>query len=196
MAASYQLNQRLSDTAAEYVVRGLDEYRTNQLRRYLMLEARGYALGDVTFLRNSSVYHNEMLADRLALLPLRTAAITASGANATVIWKTDHPGTHRRHVYVLASDSIINAAHILVYPDSLLVKLGPGQGIHATARITQGSGRDHVKYRPVTVVSFDDAPDQPQGTFFFRLESVGDRSCDELFHEAWQSIVIKNHHVA
>ena len=64
--------RELTDTYCKLVVEGVNPYFVNALRRTLLAEVPKLAIDKVTFYDNTSALFDEILAHRLAMLPIPT----------------------------------------------------------------------------------------------------------------------------
>ena len=61
-----------SERSGSFIIRGANTALANALRRTIMAEVPTMAIDEVVFLENSSVLFDEVLAHRLAMIPLKT----------------------------------------------------------------------------------------------------------------------------
>src|SRR3972149_7868891 len=61
-----------NDLSARLIVEGVDSAFMNSLRRIILAEVPSMAIDEVVVIENSSMLHDEILAHRLGLVPLRT----------------------------------------------------------------------------------------------------------------------------
>jgi len=132
-----------NDDVISFVVDDIDAAFANSLRRTLMMEIPVYACNDIVFYNNSSPLYDEMISNRLGLLPLTTPVDTEEGGKLVTI-SLDVKGPRTVYSGDLVSDDPevrpINA-------DFPLLKLGEDQTISLNAECTVGFGRDHVKWQ-------------------------------------------------
>ena len=125
----------------------------NVVRRIILRDIYTYAIEKVTILTNTSVMHDEMLADRLALVPLR---ITCNGTRSdkidlsmSVSCESGTKNVYSRDIlYSISRDVNVE----VVYPDILLAVLKEGQSIDIRAECIRGNGEKHYKFSPVTTI--------------------------------------------
>jgi DNA-directed RNA polymerase subunit D len=159
-----------TDTSMRLIVRDVDAPFVNALRRIILSEVPCMAIDEVVILENSSMLHDEALAHRLGLLPIKTdlnaynlpeececksefgcplcrVSLTLD-AEAVEATKTVHSGS-------LTSE---NPQIMPVSPNVTLVKLAPGQKIKLEAYAKLGRGKEHAKWQPVTVCAYKNMP--------------------------------------
>ena len=61
-----------TDLNARLIIEGADTPFMNALRRIMLTEVPSMAIDEVVFIENSSMLHDEILAHRLGLIPLKT----------------------------------------------------------------------------------------------------------------------------
>ena len=145
------------------LIQDVDVAYVNALRRIMIAEVPSMAIDEALIIENSSVLHDEVLAHRLALIPLKTdldkyvlpeectcgSELGCSNCRVSLtldVEATDTPIT------VYAKDLKSEDPEIVpVYPDMPIVKLAPGQKIKLEAYARLGRGRDHAKWQPVSV---------------------------------------------
>ncbi|KAI4291689.1 DNA-directed RNA polymerase II subunit RPB3 [Pancytospora philotis] len=136
----------------------------NTLRRILLSEVSVPAIDLVEIKENRTVLADEMLAHRLGLVPLRIGRRLLPAAecdcdsycvNCSVKFVLREKNTLSR-VMPLTGLHLVpeNPADAVCHP-SLLVKLAPGQEVDMVCIARRGKPVSHVKYCPVSVVSFN-----------------------------------------
>jgi len=129
------------------LVKGANAEFMNAIRRAAMIHVPTLAVEEVTFLENNSVMFDEMLAHRLALLPIKTD-LKAYKKNETAKFTLDKEGPCT--VYAKDIKSVDPAIEIIGKKAPLL-KLTKGQRVkmELTARISTGD--EHAKWQPAVI---------------------------------------------
>lgn len=149
-----------------FVVEGISTPLANTLRRTMLAEVPSMAIDDVVVIENSSVLHDEILALRLGLVPLKTdldsynlpeecTCESELGCHLcrTVLTLDTQAGTEGTTVYskyLLPEDPGIAP----VTDKVPIVKLAPGQRVRLEAYAKLGKGRDHAKWQPVSACTY------------------------------------------
>lgn len=123
----------------------------NVIRRIILRDVYTYAIEKVTIVENTSVMHDEMLTDRLALVPLR---VTYNGTppeciqlNMNISCENGTKNVYSRDILHAANDNVdVTVPH----PDILLAVLTEGQCINIQAECIRGNGEQHYKFAPTT----------------------------------------------
>lgn len=138
----------------------------NALRRVLIAEVPTVAAETVTIYNNTSVEHDEMLVQRLGLVPIRvnTDAVETITKDNPIEFILDVEGKddYTTNVYVRDLQWIENSSHQVPEfpnPDILLAKLSKGQSIHLRVTCVSGKGQDHMKWSPVSAATHTIVPD-------------------------------------
>lgn len=128
----------------------------NMLRRYIMEEVPVMSIEDVEFRKNSSVLYDEMLAQRLGLVPLKTDLKSynlpekckcegkgCASCQLKLVLRAKGPGV----IYtseIKSKDPKVKPVHHKMP----IVKLLKGQLLEVEATATLGKGKQHVKWSP------------------------------------------------
>lgn len=142
-----------------FLVKGINPFFANTIRRLIMEEVPTMAIEDVEFRDNSSTLYDEIIAHRLGLLPLKTdlksyilpkqctckgkgcakcqLKMTLKARGAAVVYASE----------IKSKDPKIKP----VYPKMPIVKLLKGQKLEFEATAQLGQGKDHSKYVPALV---------------------------------------------
>ncbi|MEM2341479.1 MAG: DNA-directed RNA polymerase subunit D [Candidatus Bathyarchaeia archaeon] len=151
---------------AHFIVEGINAPLANTLRRIILSEVPTMAIDDVVIYENSSVLHDEMLALRLGLIPLKTdldsynlpekcsckseLGCPLCRAILTLDVKAD---SGVRTVY--SGDLIPENPNIAPISDRIpIVKLARGQRIRLEAYAKLGRGKVHAKWQPVSACTY------------------------------------------
>ena len=152
------------------LVRDVDVAFLNSLRRIILAEVPCMAIDEVVIIENSSVLHDEILAHRLGLIPLKTdldaynmpeecPCKSEFGCNLcrVSIALDIEAGEEERVVY--SGDLVSENPEIAPVSDRIpIVKLAPGQRIRLEAYARLGRGKDHAKWQPVSVCAYKNLP--------------------------------------
>ena len=162
----------------EFNIEGIDSSMANALRRIIISEIPIMAIDEVSFYDNSSVIHDELLAHRLGLVPLKTDP--ASPDTIKLSLEVKGPGAVHAKDLKLAQTKVKGKKkkidNIAVYDEMLLVKITENQGIKLEATAKLGKGKDHMKWQG-GLASYELRDD---GSFDFFVESYGQMSVENL----------------
>jgi len=133
--------------AIQLLIKGVDTPFMNGLRRAVINAVPVFAVEDVRIYENGSVMFDEMLAHRLAMLPLKTDLKHYKlGEKVTLMVEKEGPGT------VYAKDIQSTDPKIEVVDKHVpLVKLAKGQKVKIEMDAILGLGKEHTKWQPATV---------------------------------------------
>ncbi len=162
----------------------------NALRRLSISEVPTFAIDDVVILENSSVMHDEAVAHRLGLIPLRTdlkrfnlpqecnCNSTLGCTNCRVLLQLDSEAKDKTKM--ITTSEIISEDEFVkpVNQNIPLITLAPGQKIKFEAYARLGLGKDHAKWQAATVsiVKYDD----DQKEIYLTIESNGALTAEEI----------------
>jgi DNA-directed RNA polymerase subunit D len=155
-----------ADFAARLIIEDVDVPFMNALRRIMLAEVPSMAIDEIVVLENSSILHDEILAYRLGLIPLKTdldaynlpekcPCKSEFGCNLCRVTLTlDVEATDTiRTVY--SGDLVSNNPDITPVSDKIpIVKLAPDQKIRLEAYARLGKGKEHAKWQPVSVCAY------------------------------------------
>jgi DNA-directed RNA polymerase subunit D len=144
-----------SENKLVFVLKGTNHVFVNTLRRAMITEVPVLAVKEITFTKNSSALFDEIIANRLGLLPIKgdIASLNlpykcscggkgCSKCRTTITLNCEGPLT------VYASDLKTKGDISFVYPKMPIVKLLKGQELQLEATVTLGIGKEHAKYAP------------------------------------------------
>jgi len=161
----------LDDYKARFILRGVGVALANALRRIMIAEVPCMAIDEVAIIENSSVLYDEILAHRLAMIPLKTpkegyvlpSQCKCGGAGCSLCQARLYldvrceEGEGIKVVYsrdLKPEDPEVRP----VYDNIPIVKLSPGQSIVLEAYATLGLGKDHAKWQPVSACAYKYMP--------------------------------------
>jgi DNA-directed RNA polymerase subunit D len=197
---------------------GVRKELVNALRRTMLAEVPTIAIDEVLFTENTSSVYNEYIAHRLGLLPLKTPGTPEELAQISVELQNGVVPTMRVDYQLRAECPIQTAGSITVNSGDLrtiteetevqpvytgvpLFKLGHGQVVEFQAFARYGIGKQHVKFSPVSPVSYSFKPvlifDKSKDFNCEEHVSVCPTNCIEykggqlVFTNAWKCILCK-----
>ena len=164
-----------SSEAIELYIDGFPLPFLNAIRRYSMAKVPTYAIDEVTIVANTSLMFDEMLAHRLAMVPLRSEdyidkllATDVSLCEKCSLDSEEKPPkdvcdkcfinmfleveAHEQEVTVYSGDIKSEDPYVKpVYDNIPIVILAPGQRISLELRARIGRGLEHAKWSPTTI---------------------------------------------
>jgi DNA-directed RNA polymerase subunit D len=131
----------------KYLVKGTTIAFVNSLRRAIMKNVPCLAIDEVTFYENDSVIFDEMLANRLGLLPIKTDVKTyKKGDTVKLILEAEGPGIITSKD-IKCTDPKIEIADKKIY----ITKLGEDQHIKLEMTAIMDDALKHAKHQPAIV---------------------------------------------
>jgi DNA-directed RNA polymerase subunit D len=162
----------------------------NALRRLSISEVPTFAIDDVVMLENSSVMHDEAVAHRLGLVPLRTDLQRFVLPNLCEC-KSTLGCTKCRVLLVLDSEAndktkVVTSAELVSEDDIVkpiskeipIIVLAPGQKRKLEAYARLGLGKDHAKWQPTSAAVVKDGKDDNQTILI--IETTGSLTAHEV----------------
>jgi DNA-directed RNA polymerase subunit D len=173
----------------------------NALRRLAISEVPTLAIDDVVMLENSSVMHDEAVAHRLGLIPLRTdpgrfvmphecdCGSTLGCAKCRVLLVLDSEATDKTKV-VMSGDIVSEDETVKpVSRDIPVVVLAPSQKLKFEAYARLGTGKQHAKWQPTSAAVVKDGKDENE--IILVIESNGALTAEEILKEAMERLQAK-----
>ncbi|ASJ00136.1 DNA-directed RNA polymerase subunit D [Thermococcus gorgonarius] len=149
MEPKFEILEKKED-ALKFILRGVDVAFANALRRTILAEVPTFAVDEVEFFENDSALFDEIIAHRLAMIPLTTPhtrfsldSLELDDYTVTLSLQVEGPGV----VYsgdLKSDDPEIKPAN----PNIPIVKLAEGQKLVLNAYARLGRGKDHAKWQP------------------------------------------------
>ena len=154
-----------------FVVDGITAPLANTLRRIILSEVPCMAIDDIMIIENNSVLHDEILALRLGLIPLKTdldsynlpeececkSELGCQLCRAVLILDVEAE-TDGRTVY--SKDLIPEDPNVAPVSGEIpIVKLAPGQRLRLEAYAKLGRGKEHAKWQPVSACTYRYMPE-------------------------------------
>jgi DNA-directed RNA polymerase subunit D len=170
----------------------------NAIRRLSISEIPTLAIDDVVILENSSVMHDEAIAHRLGLLPLRTdldrfvmphdcdCKSTLGCSKCRVLLVLDSEATEKTKVVtsgeILSEDEFVKP----VSKDIPIIVLAPSQKLKFEAYARLGVGKDHAKWQPTSAAIVKDGKDENESILV--IETNGALTAEEVVMAAIEQI--------
>lgn len=152
-----------NDVSMRFIVEGVDVPFMNALRRIVLAEVPCMAIDEVVIIENSSLLHDEILAHRMGLIPIKTDLDTYNlpeectckselGCNLCRAALTMEVEASDGIKTVYSGDLKPENPDIAPVSDRIpLVKLASGQKIKLEAYARLGKGKAHAKWQPVSM---------------------------------------------
>ncbi|MGB6626915.1 MAG: DNA-directed RNA polymerase subunit D [Nitrososphaeraceae archaeon] len=173
----------------------------NAIRRLSISEVPTLAIDDVVILENSSVMHDEAIAHRLGLIPLRTdldrfvmphdcdCKSTLGCSKCRVLLVLDSEANEKTKVVtsgeLLSEDELVKP----VSNDIPIVVLAPSQKLKFEAYARLGVGKDHAKWQPTSAAIVKDGKDENESVL--TIETNGALTAEEVVMAAIEKINLK-----
>jgi DNA-directed RNA polymerase subunit D len=173
----------------------------NALRRLAISEVPTLAIDDVVILENSSVMHDEAVAHRLGLIPLRTdpgrfvmphecdCGSTLGCAKCRVLLVLDAEATDKTKV--VTSGEMVSEDEMVkpVSRDIPIVVLAPSQKLKFEAYARLGIGKQHAKWQPTSAAVVKDGKDESEIVLI--IETNGALTAEEILKESTERLQSK-----
>lgn len=163
----------LSDEYVEFDMMGIDPPLANAFRRILLAEVPTVAISRVTMYQNTGVIHDENLAHRLGLVPIRFEPDALVWKAADAEFDETNCIKFNLHVTCNTGSCSIYSRDLVWEPlteeqkkkfeddpprpvegDILIAKLRAGQEIECECFCEKGVGKEHAKWSPVCTASY------------------------------------------
>ncbi|MEM2103982.1 MAG: DNA-directed RNA polymerase subunit D [Candidatus Bathyarchaeia archaeon] len=158
------------DRNLRLLIKGVDTPFINALRRIALAEVPCMAIDDVVIIENSSVLHDEVIAHRLGLIPLKTdldgynlpeecTCKSEFGCNLCRVTFTLDREAEEGTVTVYSGELVSENPNVMPVSDKIpIAKLAKGQRLRLEAYARLGRGRDHAKWQPVSSCTYKYLP--------------------------------------
>jgi len=159
-----------NDFSVRLIIEDVDSTFMNSLRRIMIAEVPSMAIDEVVVIENSSMLHDEILAHRLGLIPIKTdldsynlpeecSCKSELGCNlcrASLTLDTEAKDSVKT---VYSGDLKAENPNIRpVSEKTPIVKLAPDQRLKLEAYARLGKGQKHAKWQPVSVCAYKHFP--------------------------------------
>jgi DNA-directed RNA polymerase subunit D len=158
------------DRNMRMLIKGVDTPFINALRRNVLAEVPCMSIDDVVIIENSSVLHDEIIAHRLGLIPLKTdldsynlpeecTCKSEFGCNLCRVTLTLDREAKEGTITVYSGELVSENPNIVPVSDKIpIVKLVKGQKLRLEAYARLGKGKNHAKWQPVSTCSYKYLP--------------------------------------
>jgi DNA-directed RNA polymerase subunit D len=155
-----------TDDFMRFIARGVNVPFVNALRRIVLTEVPAMAIDEVVILENSSILHDEILAHRMGLIPIKTDLDSYNlpeeckceselGCNLCRANLTLETKAVDKTTTVYSGDLKPENPDITPVSDKVpIVKLAPEQRINLEAYARLGKGKKHAKWQPVSMCTY------------------------------------------
>jgi DNA-directed RNA polymerase subunit D len=173
----------------------------NAIRRIAISEVPTLGIDDVVILENSSVMHDEAVAHRLGLIPLRTGLdrfvmpqdcdckSTLGCSKCRVLLVLDSEAMEKTKIVtsgeLLSEDELVKP----VSKDIPIVVLAPGQKLKFEAYARLGVGKDHAKWQPTSAAIVKDGMHDSESILI--IETNGALTAEETVDAAMEKLSTK-----
>lgn len=158
------------DKNMRLLISGVDAPLVNALRRNVIAEVPCMAIDEVVVIENSSVLHDEVIAHRLGLIPLKTDLDSYNlpeecpcksefGCNLCRVTLTLDQEANEGTLTVYSGELISENPCVVPVSDKVpIVKLTKGQKLKLEAYARLGKGKKHAKWQSVSTSAYKNLP--------------------------------------
>ena len=170
-SASIEILENVNDKVVIRFINAPRQY-VNAIRRLSINEVPTLAIDDVVILENSSVMHDEAVAHRLGLIPLRTdlhrfvlphdcdCNSTLGCSKCRVLLSMDSEANDKTKV--ITSGDLVSEDEVVkpISTEIPIIVLAPAQKLKFEAYARLGFGKDHAKWQPTSASVVIDGKDE------------------------------------
>ena len=171
MTSSIEVLENVNDKVVIRFINAPRQY-VNAIRRLSINEVPTLAIDDVVILENSSVMHDEAVAHRLGLIPLRTdlhrfvlphdcdCNSTLGCTKCRVLLSMDSEANDKTKV--VTSGDLVSEDDVVkpISTEIPIIVLAPAQKLKFEAYARLGFGKDHAKWQPTSASVVIDGKDE------------------------------------
>jgi DNA-directed RNA polymerase subunit D len=159
-----------NESSARLIIDGVDAAFMNSLRRIIVAEVPAMAIDEVVVIENSSMLHDEILAHRFGLIPLKTdldsynlpeecSCKSELGCNLCRVSLTLNVEAKDTVRTVYSGDLVSENPSVSPVSDRIpIVKLAPDQHLKLETYARLGKGAKHAKWQPVSACAYKHFP--------------------------------------
>ena len=170
-SAAIEVLENVNDKVVIRFINAPRQY-VNAIRRLSINEVPTLAIDDVVILENSSVMHDEAVAHRLGLIPLRTdlhrfvlphdcdCNSTLGCTKCRVLLSMDSEANDKTKV--VTSGDLVSEDEVVkpISTEIPIIVLAPAQKLKFEAYARLGFGKDHAKWQPTSASVVIDGKDE------------------------------------
>ena len=140
-------------TQYHFLIKSAEASVLNAIRRSVISLVPVMSIENVEFRKNSSVLYDEMLAHRLAMLPIKTDVKGyKKGQSVKLVLEAEGP------CMVTSKDIKSTDPKVEILEKEIpIVKLGKGEKLKLEMSAMMGVGKEHVKFQP-GIIAYNQAP--------------------------------------
>ena len=183
----------------KFMLSGMKSRFANALRRAMIAEVPKLAIDEVEIHENTALLYDEQLALRIALIPLKTDLRTFAADDQVSLTLTAISPEREGYTMVyskelISSDPRVEPAFVNIPVVKLIstereiggIKSIERQKIALEAIAKLGRGKEHAKWQPVTVCSYQEVSEEerPGIALRFTVEGDGSLPANEIIVEA------------
>ncbi len=152
------------DRKLRFILSGITPAVANAIRRAMISEVPIMAIDEVVILENTSVLHDEVLAHRIGLIPLKTDLegydllvedlASLGQVRLTLEAEAENSEETIYSGHMVSEDPVVKP----VYDNIPIVKLAKGQRIVLEAYARFGRGKEHAKWQPTETCAYKYMP--------------------------------------
>jgi DNA-directed RNA polymerase subunit D len=159
-----------NESSVRLIIDGVDAAFMNSLRRIIVAEVPAMAIDEVVVIENSSMLHDEILAHRFGLIPLKTdidsynlpeecSCKSELGCNLCRVSLTLNVEAQDTVRTVYSGDLVSENPSVSPVSDRIpIVKLAPDQHLKLETYARLGKGAKHAKWQPVSACAYKHFP--------------------------------------
>ena len=179
----------------QFLLEGADVAFANALRRIMIVEVPSMAIEEVFMAENTSPLFDEIIAQRLGLIPLKTDLdsyllrenCTCQGVGCAQCQVTlTLEKTAENEIEIVTSNDIKSQDPKVIptSPDIPIAKLSRGQRIVLEAYARLGKGKEHAKWEPVSACYYKHLP-------IIEIDSEKINDCEQVIEACPKNIFKK-----
>jgi len=199
-SASIEVLENVNDKVVIRFINAPRQY-VNAIRRLSINEVPTLAIDDVVILENSSVMHDEAVAHRLGLIPLRTdlhrfvlphdcdCNSTLGCTKCRVLLSMDSEANDKTKV--VTSGDLVSEDEVVkpISTEIPIIVLAPAQKLKFEAYARLGFGKDHAKWQPTSASVVIDGKDENES--ILTVETNGALTAQETITAAIERLESK-----
>lgn len=151
-----------------------DVKEVNLLRRAIMSEIETYTINVVLFHRNKSARQDEVIALRLGQLPIDHTRYKYPGDNVKIRINVEGPLN-------MTTDHIPEIP--FSDPPTPILTLREGEYVVCDVIVEKGTGAQHIKWRPISTIWFDELDDGRNIYYEIKYKGIGMMPPEEILEK-------------